>query len=725
MSEAPRTSDGLLVDQALALIGSAVVLLGWHSTYAGSGWWIAGVTASVIAAMVAVVVRDARGGSEIVGLVLLLGYLVVAGPLARGTLAVDGLSTITDGLTGTGEVWGMLLTTHPPVDSTGAALLPPILTGLVSAGFATSISLGSRRPAAPLIPVVLSLAVVLLVGQHDSASVLGLGAGTGVLAIGWMRVRAVRLEDEQLERDPSRARRAVISAVVLGGCAATAFSIVGDDVDSGRFVLRDEVRPYAVSRLRTPLDEFRDLVLSERELLRVEGLPAGYRLRFAGLDEYDGGSWSAGNDTDAARSDDRFLHVSSKIENPARGGERLVTIAATKYWDRPWVPTVGAVQSFSFADAGQRDDLLYNPATGTALLPDGLGRDEPYSFTAVDTDRIADRQMQESELFDEDLYEQLPMLDQVINYWISGSYTPMDAVFKVASGIRKVGRYSHGDDPQERAVIGGHDLTRITDGFLLATPSVGDEEQYAAAMALLANRMRIPARVVVGAIVPKGGVVRGSDVSAWVELRAEDGTWRTLPTDVFMGRRPPDRLDAALPTTRDFSAPDDTTPDRPQSRRDAADEPRDDVTRDVGATRPWWLLSLPAVLVAAAVVPLIKWWRRRRRLGARRVSTRYAGAWDELVDHALDLGVDVPRSSARPAQAAVLEGTMALALEADRQIYSHDPLDEHEAEEFWELVRAELRALDTTTTRRRRVLARFSLRSLRRPAARPGSPCRG
>ena len=58
---------------------------------------------------------------------------------------------------------------------------------------------------------------------------------------------------------------------------------------------------------------------------------------------------------------------------------------------------------------------------------------------------------------------------------------------------------------------------------------MGDQEQYAAAVALIAARRYIPVRVVVGAVVPRDGMVQGSDVTAWVEIRAADGCWRTSP----------------------------------------------------------------------------------------------------------------------------------------------------------------------------------------------------
>lgn len=713
-----RSGGPVVLDVVAALLAGGIVLLGWRSTYAGSAWWVAGLVAAVLAVSVAVVVRDLGGGGELVGLALLVGYVVVAGPLARGTFALDGWATVGDGIVGTGRVWRTLLTTHPPVDAEGPALLAPILTSLMCAGFGASRALGSRRPAAPLVPFALALATVLLVGQHRTASLVGLGAGSGVLALLWLRVRALRLEDERAGAGPGRWRRALLGALVVGLGAVASLVIVGDGPDPDRYTLRDGIRPYGVARLRTPLDDFRDLVLSDRKLFTVDGLPAGHRLRFAALDQYDGQTWSADNDTDPARTDDRFLHVSSSVDNPASGPERRVTVEVTKAWDRPWVPTAGAVQSFRFEEPGPeaRSDLLYDPATQTAVLPDGVAADTTYSFTSLDTDLPATRDMTESSLLDGDVYREGPLLDQVIAYWKTGTsaLTPVDAVFKVAAGIRKVGRYSHGQEPWERSFTPGHDLARLTDGFLLAVPSVGDEEQYAAAMALLANRMRVPARVVVGAVVPASGVVRGSDVTAWVELRADDGTWRTLATEQFMGRRPPERLGVLAPTPRDYNPPAEQQPEPPATEPQDTDQPDRDASRPEDGGRPWWLLAAPLLVLLAGGVPGCKWVRRRRRLRAPRASARYAGAWDELVDHARDLRVDVPLAVTRPTQGEALPGTLALALEADRRIFAAAEPDLDEADAYWRQVHAQLQHLDAEASRWRRTRAFFSPRSLRR-----------
>ena len=102
------------------------------------------------------------------------------------------------------------------------------------------------------------------------------------------------------------------------------------------------------------------------------------------------------------------------------------------------------------------------------------------------------------------------------------------------------GKYSDGVGRTERIYVAGHSAWRLSDEFVNAPQIVGNDEQYAATMALIANDIGVPARVVLGAVVPEGGRVTGKDVSAWVELRAADGSWRTLPTEAFMStpRRP-------------------------------------------------------------------------------------------------------------------------------------------------------------------------------------------
>ena len=74
----------------------------------------------------------------------------------------------------------------------------------------------------------------------------------------------------------------------------------------------------------------------------------------------------------------------------------------------------------------------------------------------------------------------------------------MGAVFRIAERMRERGRYSDGAFGWEARFEPGQDEQRLDEGFVNAPMMVGDDEQYAATMALLANRIGVPARVAVG-----------------------------------------------------------------------------------------------------------------------------------------------------------------------------------------------------------------------------------
>ncbi len=61
-----------------------------------------------------------------------------------------------------------------------------------------------------------------------------------------------------------------------------------------------------------------------------------------------------------------------------------------------------------------------------------------------------------------------------------------------------------------------------------ATQLAGNDEQYAAALALAANRLGVPARVVLGAEPDATGAIKGKDVHAWVEVARTDGSWQPI-----------------------------------------------------------------------------------------------------------------------------------------------------------------------------------------------------
>ncbi len=730
-------------DVLLVVTLTMIALAGWSSTFSGNGWWITGGVVAILGSAAATAVVAARGGVEVVGLVLAFGYYFACGPIVERDLRLTDLSILESGVRASAEAWPVLLGTHPPVDSSGAALLAPVLLALFSAGIGTALALRSTRAAVPLAPPTLVLAAVLLLAQPEPVSVLLQGVGFGVVAMMWMRLRGLRIDEAAHGRDPARAWRMVGSVALVLAAALTAAAVAGDPTPGARFVLSREMPAYDAGREATPLDSFRDFTepapgqrvpegnVHERKLMTLRGAPTGVRVRFAALEAYDGNRWQAANDSDPSRDDDRFLRLSSTIDNPADGREIRVAVDPTGDYTSRWVPTIGAVQSFSFYGSAREDaqtHLRYDPATQTAVMDDRLEKNDTYAFTSAITGGLLKRRMTASTLVDPALREAGAFLDPAIEAWALGAVSPIDGVFRVAERLKRVGRYSDGAIFWQSSYTAGQGTARLGDGFVLGEPTVGNDEQYAAAMALMANRLGAPARVVVGAVLPASGVVRGRDVQAWVEVRIADGSWRTLPTEMFMGDRPPRRVgvDEVLPP-RAFPDPPPAPPQQPEIEEEPAEEPPPAPaasSADAGSGGvPWGLVLLALALGAPVVVPVVKGVRRRRRLSSRRVTLRYAGAWLELVDHARDLGVPVVPGLTRPAEARAVgsaRGTgdtlVDLAHEADRRIYAADSPEAADADAFWSLVRAQRSSLGEGVSPWRRAWAVFSPASLRRGA---------
>ena len=493
-----------------------------------------------------------------------------------------------------------------------------------------------------------------------------------------------------------------------------------------RQVLREAVTPYDSAYLTTPLSAFRRFRdqgpgvlgnLADRKLFRVRGAGPGTRVRVAVLDRYDGTRWYADDDTSPDDFTDRFLRVSSRIDNPARGEEQLYTFFVRSTWDLPWVPMVGALQAFEFYDDYASDrlpDLRFNRSTDTAVLPGGLHVGEDYVVTAIPTpDRLTPR-MKPWRRPDATLRDAAAFLDVPAQAWSLGARTPMGAVFRIAERMRERGRYSDGAFGWEARFEPGQDEQRLDEGFVNAPMMVGDDEQYAATMALLANRLGVPARVAVGAVLKRNGVLKGKHLGAWVEIRVANGSWRVLPTAAFMGRRPP--AARLRPAARGRAAP-------AAARAGPSPAPGARGPGRAGGPGPSGGGRRAAADLAAAaagpaglgLVPLLKARRRRRRRTASPASLAYLGGWDELLDTAHDLGVAVPRGP-RPAQAVRLGVPAGLAREVDVATFS--PGEPDTAEEFWALVEDSRADLRSTARPVRRLLAPLDPRTLLRRALR-------
>ena len=248
----------------------------------------------------------------------------------------------------------------------------------------------------------------------------------------------------------------------------------------------------------------------------------------------------------------------------------------------------------------------------------------------------------------------------------------------------------------------------------------------------LVNQIGVPARVVMGAVVPEGGEVTGEDVSAWVEVQAADGTWRTVPTEAFMDFDRPAELPprqeeemsgtnvpppAAIPPPSTVGEPTDAELNSLRNKRDSEE----------GFALPAWLVAvlfyvvLPLLVLAlvAGVIVGAKTLRRRRRRAAESVSARFAGGWREVTDHARDLGLAITGFTRREeslalAGAGTVDAAPRLARTADSHVFGPRPPAAESAAAYWEDVDAYRASLSEGASRGRRIRAALSLRTFRR-----------
>ncbi len=272
-------------------------------------------------------------------------------------------------------------------------------------------------------------------------------------------------------------------------------------------------------------------------------------------------------------------------------------------------------------------------------------------------------------------------LDSRIDAWTSraegGSWAKLRAF---ATAMRTEGTYTDGGTPNsfEKVYLPGHAMSRLT-RFVGSSKLAGNDEQYAATLALVGQRLGIPSRVVMGAVPATGGEVRGKDVHAWVEVRLGDGSWFPLGWDTFVPSRDKtpseqqlrteeQQVGAQVPPPAGVSPPSVLQgPDQAQNATDVTKRKKSPF--DVAAWPLWLKILVFAVLVPLLLAALyvlvlrrLKARRRRRHASLGPVPGRASWVWRDLVAETRSLGVAVPRGATRREQAVGIDAAVAASL---------------------------------------------------------------
>lgn len=676
-------------------------------------------------------------------------------------------------------LFGAYAATRIAVTARRAVILTPlILVAMAGVGiaFGTSeiVSTAPFRwlPALPIIghpalhEVLIALGVLLIVltvgwfaarSRQERRAALARAAG-----VARARVTVHRGSAGALLRRGGLAAGMLVAALAVGG----AIAIPALQLD--REVIRDSTRPFElVSPASSPLGGYRQWFQDERfdaELFTVTAPAEVERLRLAVLDEYDGTQFVVGDPEGASRF--------TRLISPAQGDAAAVRIVIGEGYREPWVPIPGDLHSTA-EFSGERDrailleDTAYYAVDGSNAVVLAPGVDGALGLSAGDIVEISGATPGDAraaiagatggDALHGVTEERFPELIG----WLESQAPRLNGqgLLDVIDALRARGYLSHAlvgadgarwvDDVTSRVAgfefkesRSGHSIARIEALFAQLTErqrqvvgaagsigpgtdeaelvaGVGDDEQFAAAGALIAWALGFEARVVVGvhlvetdAMLPPGGGAPaveaceavggdsrcdGRNVGAWIELRVGD-EWVPLDTSPQLTALPQENREGEQPP------PHGTQPDLPSSsiidppvaapaEGDAGTAPEDPAALGPDAIAPIirviglilaasGLLALPAMLLLGAKAI------RRARRRTEDPETSIVGAWDELVDQALDHRALTRIDGTRRQLAARIGNPAAtqLAELADHAVFSPTSPTETQRDAAWELL---------------------------------------
>ena len=732
----PRPPAAPALDLAAVAALCAVAAAGWSSVHGGTRWAVA-VGGGVLLGTAAGAAGAWRRLPALAVAALTVVGVVVLGPvLAVPDRPVPAPGSLRLLLSGAVEGWRDVLTLVPPVGTAGGLLVPALVATTLAAVLSASAALRSTRTWPALVPPVALLALTGALGT--ARPTLPVVAGVVLLAVGlaWSAVRRARRAVTTSSATVAGSRRrtaagaaAVLAVAAVAGTLAPAVAAP----ERPRWSLREVVQPPLDARAyASPLAGFRRYVkdLDDTPLFTLEGLPQGARVRLATLDDYDGVVWAVAPPGAGAGSG-RYLRTTGATGDPAAGTPAQVRVTVEEYRG-VWLPTVGQTRALSFGGA-RADDLAgalhYNAATGTALSTRPVSAGDSWLLDAVVPPQPSDTEVGPAEPAPLTLPtpRNVPApVAETASELAADAATAVQRARALQAGLAE-GFFSHGlaSEAPSRAGHGADRLLQLLGGEQM----VGDQEQYAAAMALMARALGLPARVVLG-FVPEGAgtvTVTGDDVSAWVEVAFAGVGWVAFDPTPDESRTPqqqaPQPRSAPRPQVPQPPPPVQEPEQPPTASSDDADREESAEQGAAGAVlRAAALVGVPLLVVLGPVVLLLalKARRRRRRLSLGTPATRIAGGWAELLDAARDLGHVPPRRATRREAAHALDtafdgtGAVALAERADAGVFAPGEPSEEEVARFWSEVDRALSGMGSSVGRWRRLRARLSTASLRR-----------
>jgi len=772
-----RPAWAMATDCLVVALLMVIGLLALGPAFGGAGYLIAGIGGIVLGTAIALTGWRLSWNIVIVAAVTIVVYLVFGGALAAPTTTLFGviptLETVRTLILGVVFSWKDVLTLVTPVGTFAGVLVVPFLSALVATVLATSFALRLRHAVWALLPAVALFVTAIAFGTREGAFPIAQGLAFAGIALAWAawrrhEARVAASAGTTVESgasgggsssaaDPEAAKKLRTTRLALGAglvVAALGAGFVTGGVlmpASAREVIRDQiVPPLDLHDYASPLVGFRSYVrdFKEESLFTVQGLPDGARIRLATLDAYDGIVYNVAGDGSSGSG--TFVRVSNDIANDVAGTPATLDFTLTGL-DGVWIPDAGYLDSFTFTGdraATLKDALHYNAATGVALDTQALTEGDSYTMDVVIPPTLNDEQLSDRSIGTQVVPRATGVPDDVSSLaseYLGDASTPIQQVRNIATGLSQNGFFSHGLEG-EAVSRAGHGAERIA-SLLSATQMVGDDEQYAVAMALMVRSMGMPARVVMGFYPEKySGTaasydITGDNLHAWVEVPFEGAGW------VAFDPTPPKDQIPLEEAPKPKSDPKAQVLQPPPPPQQPAELPPDIRTQDTDQeeVKPDGFDFLPVFLIGGGLLALLivvlgplllilslKLRRRKRRRLADRPADRVSGGWDEIVDRAGDLGTPVAAGATRRDNAMALAAAypeapvVAVATRADTSVFGPGDPSAEEIDQYWTEVDVVVQNMAKSASWWKRFAAAWSIGSfVRRHRARRGAARQG
>lgn len=735
-----RSASDTALDAGFILAIITIGLIGFRRAYGGHEYLIVGFLGAALGVGLVWYFVTRKTDPILAATLAIASVVVLAGPIVLRSESLWGfiptLESFVGFVDGAVRGWSRLVTTSTPTGGIDHLLVVPYLTGFLGGLTTMMVARKARRVFLALVIPIIVFCLAILLGTDRP--VMPLLQGASFLAVGllWLHLRAERNSGKVISTTSSRERWVGVGLMILTGVVGAVVFGPGMPLSfvRERVVLREEIEPpFDPRSLPSPLSSFRKykVEMKDEVLFTVDSVPeGGVTLPLAVMDVYDGVVWNVSQGRRESGHFERVGEVMLEADTDDAFGMEIQIGKLTGFY----LPLADSVIRLRFL--GDRADemsssLRFNHTTSVAAVPIGLAEGDVYEIVGVEGEVPSAEEMRRAAIDKSVVYEKIDGLGATFEAMAAGivmeAANPFDQALALESYFQN-GAYSDGGPDSVVKVPPGHSLGHIL-SFVADEIPVGDGEQYAATMTLMARSLGLPARVVVGFELEDSDssvAVKGSDIEAWVEIGFADVGWVSFyPTpdesnepqveEDTLQKKTQVETQVPPPVTSPPQLTDPLLQDLDDSETDDDEEP-EDVEEEGGFLGLLVsIVGIPLILLApVGIIWFVKWRRRERRRRTGEPARRISRGWVEVLDLALDRGLSVEtRATRREAGLTLGERPLALATTADAMVFGPEDPSEADSEIFWGEVDSVLSDMTEGLSRVEKLKTIVSLRSLR------------